>query len=62
MHEKVEHLFAQKFKDNKTLDKGKQRNKLPLPLISLYLHKLSSDTLQCNFLYLDIYKQHCQEL
>ena len=45
MYEKVDHLFAQKLKDNKTLDKGKQRNKLNFPLLSPLLHKLPSDSL-----------------
>ena len=62
MLEKVDHLFSQKLKDKETLEKGKQRNKLPLPLLSLLLQKLPSDSLQCNSLYPDIYKQHCQEL
>ena len=58
MHEKVHHLFAEKFKDKRTLDKGKERK----PLLSLLFHKFPSDSLQCNFLYADIYKQHYQEL
>ena len=63
MHEKEDHyLFARELKDKKTSDKDKERNKLPYPLLSLLLHKLPSDSLQCNLLYLDIYKQHCEEL
>ena len=62
MHEKVDHPFAQKLKDKKTSDKDKPRNKLPLPQLSLLLHKLPSDSPQCNSLYSDIYKQHCPEL
>ena len=62
MYEKVDRLFAQKLKDNKTLDKGKQRNKLNFPLLSPLLHKLPSDSLQSNLLYLNIYKQYYQEL
>ena len=47
MHQKVDHLFVQKLKYKKTLDKGKQRNKLRLSLLSLLLDKLPSDSLQC---------------
>ena len=62
MRKKIDNSFSQKLKDKKTSDKGKQRNKLPLPLLNLLFHKLSSSFLQCNLLYLDIYKQHFQEL
>ena len=55
MHEKLDHLFVQKFKAKKTLNNCKRRNKLPLSLLSLLLHKLSSDTLQ---LHPDSYMQH----
>ena len=58
MHDKVDHLFAQKLKDKKTLEKGKQRNKLPPLLLSLILRKLPSDSFQCNLLYPDTYKKH----
>ena len=44
MHKKVDHLFSQKHKAKKTSDNCKQRNKLPLPLSSLLLHKLASQT------------------
>ena len=44
IHGNVDHLFAQKLKDKKASDKGKQRNKLPLPLLSLLLHKPPSDS------------------
>ena len=54
MHEKLDHSFTQKLKDKKTSDKGKQRNKLPLALLGLLLHKRPSDSLQCNVLYLHI--------
>ena len=62
MQKKVNHFFAQKLKDKKALHKDKQQNKLPLLLLSLLLHKLSSDSFQCNLLYPDIYKQHFLEL
>ena len=49
MHEKEDHyLFARELKDKKTSDKDKEQNKLPQPLLSLLLHKLPSDSLQCN--------------
>ena len=43
MHEKVEHLFAQKPK-----------------ITSSTIKSSPSDSLQCKFLYPDIYKQHYQ--
>ena len=62
MKKEDHYLFARELKGKKTSGKGKQQNKLPHPLLSLLLHKLPSDSLQCNLLYLDIYKHHCEEL
>ena len=45
MHERVGHIFAER------------KNELPILLLSLFF----SDSLQCNFLFPDVYKQHCHE-
>ena len=39
----------------KLSDKGNQRHKLPLPLLSLLIEKPPLDSLQCNFLYVSGY-------